>query len=64
MSHTLIVLPDDTVSAILDPINAAKRSLNRAALAVSMPAWREATNPSTTPGSWGRSSAGRAVLFT
>ena len=28
MSHTLIVLPDDTVSAILEPINAAKRSLN------------------------------------
>jgi cardiolipin synthase len=28
MSHTLIVLPDDTVSAILDPINAAKRALN------------------------------------
>jgi cardiolipin synthase A/B len=28
MSHTLIVLPDDTVSAILEPINAAKRALN------------------------------------
>jgi cardiolipin synthase A/B len=28
MSHTLIVLPDDTVDAILAPINAAKRSLN------------------------------------
>ena len=28
MSHTLIVLPDDTVDAILEPINAAKRSLN------------------------------------
>ena len=28
MSHSLIVLPDDTVSAILEPINAAKRSLN------------------------------------
>ena len=28
MSHTLIVLPDDTISAILEPINAARRSLN------------------------------------
>src|SRR6201988_3737845 len=28
MSHSLIVLPDDTVSAILEPHNAAKRSLN------------------------------------
>jgi phosphatidylserine/phosphatidylglycerophosphate/cardiolipin synthase-like enzyme len=28
MSHRLIVLPDDTIDAILDPINAAKRSLN------------------------------------
>ncbi|OKO78468.1 phospholipase [Bradyrhizobium sp. NAS80.1] len=28
MSHSLIVLPDDTVNSILDPINAAKRSLN------------------------------------
>jgi cardiolipin synthase len=28
MSHTLIVLPDHTVDAILEPINAAKRSLN------------------------------------
>ena len=28
MTHTLIVLPDDTVEAILAPINAAKRSLN------------------------------------
>jgi cardiolipin synthase A/B len=28
MSHTLIVLPDDTVDAILEPINTAKRSLN------------------------------------
>ena len=28
MTHTLIVLPDDTVDAILAPINAAKRSLN------------------------------------
>jgi len=28
MSHTLIVLPDDTIKAILEPINAAKRSLN------------------------------------
>ena len=28
MSHTLIVLPDDTIRAILEPINAAKRSLN------------------------------------
>ena len=28
MSHSLIVLPDDTVNAIIEPINAAKRSLN------------------------------------
>jgi cardiolipin synthase A/B len=28
MSHTLIVLPDDTIKAIQEPINAAKRSLN------------------------------------
>jgi phosphatidylserine/phosphatidylglycerophosphate/cardiolipin synthase-like enzyme len=28
MSHTLIVLPDDTAKPILDPINAAKRALN------------------------------------
>jgi cardiolipin synthase A/B len=28
MSHTLIVLPDDTPKSILDPINAAKRALN------------------------------------
>jgi len=28
MSHTLIVLPDDTAKPILDAINAAKRSLN------------------------------------
>ncbi len=28
MSHTLIVLPDDTAKPILDPINAAKKSLN------------------------------------
>jgi len=28
MSHSLIVLPDDTINSILDPINAAKRSLN------------------------------------
>ena len=28
MSHTLIVLPDDTAKPILDPINAAKHSLN------------------------------------
>jgi cardiolipin synthase len=28
MSHRLIVLPDDTVGAILEPIKAAKRSLN------------------------------------
>jgi len=28
MSHTLIVLPDDTARAILDPINAAKHTLN------------------------------------
>jgi len=28
MSHSLIVLPDDTISAILEPVNAAKRSLN------------------------------------
>src|SRR5262245_29106626 len=28
MSHRLIVLPDDTADAIIDPINAAKRSLN------------------------------------
>jgi cardiolipin synthase len=27
MSHTLIVLPDDTAKPILDPINAAKRDL-------------------------------------
>jgi cardiolipin synthase A/B len=28
MSHTLIVLPDDTAKPILDPINAAKQALN------------------------------------
>lgn len=28
MSHRLIVLPDDTINSILDPINAAKHSLN------------------------------------
>src|SRR6185437_15337068 len=28
MSHTLIVLPDDTAKSIIDPINAAKRALN------------------------------------
>jgi cardiolipin synthase A/B len=28
MSHTLIVLPDDTAKPILDPINAAKHALN------------------------------------
>ena len=28
MSHTLIVLPDDTAKPILDPINAAQKSLN------------------------------------
>jgi phosphatidylserine/phosphatidylglycerophosphate/cardiolipin synthase-like enzyme len=28
MSHRLIVLPDDTAAAILDPINAAKTSIN------------------------------------
>jgi cardiolipin synthase A/B len=28
MSHTLIVLPDDTSKCIIDPINAAKRALN------------------------------------
>jgi cardiolipin synthase len=28
MSHTLIVLPDDTAKPILDPINAAKNALN------------------------------------
>lgn len=28
MPHRLIVLPDDTISAILDPISAARRSLN------------------------------------
>ncbi len=28
MSHALIVLPDDTAKAILDPINAAKHTLN------------------------------------
>jgi len=28
MSHRLIVLPDDTIKSILDPIDAAKRSLN------------------------------------
>lgn len=28
MSHTLIVFPDDTAQAIIDPIRAAKRSLN------------------------------------
>ena len=28
MSHRLIVLPDDTASAIIDPINAARRTLN------------------------------------
>ncbi len=28
MSHSLIVLPDDTAKPILDPINAAKRALN------------------------------------
>ena len=28
MSHTLIVLPDDTAKAILDPIDAAKHTLN------------------------------------
>jgi cardiolipin synthase A/B len=28
MSHRLIVLPDDTANAIIDPINAARRSLN------------------------------------
>jgi cardiolipin synthase len=28
MSHTLIVLPDDTAKSILDPINAAKHALN------------------------------------
>ena len=28
MSHRLIVLPDDTANAIIDPINAARQSLN------------------------------------
>ena len=28
MSHSLIVLPDDTANAIIDPINAAEHSLN------------------------------------
>ncbi|WFU75530.1 hypothetical protein [Bradyrhizobium sp. CB2312] len=28
MSHKLIVLPDDTIDSIRDPINSAKRSLN------------------------------------
>ena len=28
MSHRLIVLPDDTADAIIDPINAARHSLN------------------------------------
>ena len=28
MSHTLIVLPDDTAKSIIDPINAAKHALN------------------------------------
>ena len=28
MSHTLIVLPDDTAKPILDAINGAKKSLN------------------------------------
>ena len=28
MSHSLIVLPDDTAKAIIDPINAAEHSLN------------------------------------
>ena len=28
MSHRLIVLPDDTAQAILDPINSARHSLN------------------------------------
>ena len=28
MSHTLIVLPDDTAKPILEPINAAKHALN------------------------------------
>ena len=28
MSHTLIVLPDDTPNSIIDPINKAKSALN------------------------------------
>ena len=28
MSHSLIVFPDDTAKAIIDPINAAEHSLN------------------------------------
>ena len=28
MSHRLIVLPDDSADAIIDPINAARHSLN------------------------------------
>src|ERR1700743_2131869 len=28
MSHRLIVLPDDTAQAIIDPVNAARHSLN------------------------------------
>ena len=32
MTHTLIVLPDDTAKPILDPINAATHALNRSFL--------------------------------